>query len=61
MPSRKTVLDKYGQDLSFTNQEGKIVSLIKTQEVMALQKDFLKNPDTDWDKKIDQIWASFSK
>lgn len=55
MPSRKTVLDKYGQDLSFTNQEGKIVSLIKTQEVMALQKDFLKNPDTDWDKKIDQI------
>lgn len=61
LPSRKTVLDKYGQDLSFTNQEGKIVSLIKNQEVMALQKDFLKNPDTDWDKKIDQIWASFSK
>lgn len=55
LASRKMVLEKYGHDLTFTNQEGKIVSLINSLEVMRLRKDFLINPDIDWEKKIDQI------
>lgn len=55
LASRKAVLDKYGIDLTFTNQEGKSVSLIRRQEVMALRKEYLIKPDTEWTKKMNQI------
>ena len=61
LASRKMVLEKYGHDLTFTNQEGHTVSLVNSLEVRRLRKDFLINPDIDWEKKIDQIWTSFSK
>ena len=47
LASRKMVLEKYGHDLTFTNPEGKTVSLINSLEVMKLRKEFLINPDTD--------------
>ena len=55
LASRKMVLEKYGHDLTFTNQEGHTVSLVNSLEVRRLRKDFLINPDIDWEKKIDPI------
>jgi hypothetical protein len=47
LASRKTVFDKYGINLTFTNPKGNTVSLVSQREVMALKKEYIINPDID--------------
>lgn len=61
LASRKTVIDKYGKDLNFTNHYGKMIKLISTDYVMSLNKEYLINTDMDWIGKVNKVWTSFSR
>lgn len=55
LSSRKTVFEKFGVNPTFTNQEGKTVSLISREYIMGLNREFLIKPDIGLPKRMDQI------
>ena len=47
LASRKAVLEKYGNNLTFSNHKGQIVSLISKEYVMGLKKEYLISPEVE--------------
>ncbi len=59
--SRQAVCNSFGLNPTFTNDDGKSISLISKLEIMGFKKSYLNKPDIEWFKKSNLMGYPFYK
>ena len=61
LASRKTVIERFGINLTMHNHKGNTISLISNEIVNSMKQEYLINPDMDWVEKARKVWNTFTK